>query len=282
MSKKQKFRIVEWKNEFCLLRFRTPQPAGDKLDFRFLLRYREPITPGKRTIRGKVPDYANGGKQYGQTGMQHGESFNEVKADWVLIASAHADVLKAQPFQLVYEEGGKAKHYVPDRLLAWGDEMWAIDVKDDRERRLLKKLSPKEEEERKAKHEREKKRFAKIGEPLATHRIHFLLWARSAICEEPRFRNARDILDYQCCEVPPLERERIRRLFAEYTNIRLRNLTDDDVCNVLSLVVSGLLHLDWWQHELSEDTVVSVSPIGRQEWPNDRSAAAQLRARGHL
>jgi hypothetical protein len=284
MRKKQDLRIVEWRNASCVLRFKTSQPLGEELDFRFLLRFREPITRSRRTVRGKVPDYRNGDKEYGGTGMQHGESFNETKALWVLVASAHADVLKVQPFQLVfvYEDDGKLDHYTPDILIVWGDEMWAIDVKDDRERKLLKKLSPKEEQKRKAKREREKKRFAKIGELLATHRIHFLLWSRSAICEEPRFRIAQDVLEYQSCQVSPLDRERIRQIFAEHKTLRLRNFNDEDICRVLSLVVSGMLHIDWWQHQLSGDTLVSVSPFGRQEWPNDRSAAAQQRARRKL
>ncbi len=284
MRKKQDFRIVEWRNAYCVLRFKTSQPAGEELDFRFLLRFREAITRGKHTVRGKAPDYRNGGREYGTTGMQHGESFNETKALWVLVPSAHADVLKVQLFQLVfiYRDDGKVSHYTPDILIVWGDEMWAVDVKDDREHKFSKKFSPKEEEERRAKREAEKKKFRKIAELLATHRIHFLLWSRSAICEEPRFRIAQDVLEYQCCKVSPFDRERIRRIFAEDKVIRLRALSDEDVCSVLSLVISGMLHIDWWQPQLSGDTLVSVSPIGRQEWPNDRSAAAQERARGKL
>jgi hypothetical protein len=257
MSKSQKFRMVEWSNDFCVLRFKTSQPAGEELEFRYLLPFRKPITRSKRAVRGKVPDYSN-------EGMQHSESFNEVKALWVLVASAHADVLKVQPFQLVYKNGGKVVHYVPDILLAWGREMWAVEIREDWKADLPEEAT----------------RFAAIGELLETQGIHFLVWVKSAICEQPRLRIAFDLLEYQSCEVPQLERERIRRVFTEQITIRLRNLTDEDTCRVLSLVVSGLLYIDWWQHQLSMDTVVSVSPIGRQEWPNDRSADAQRRARG--
>jgi hypothetical protein len=196
--------------------------------------------------------------------MQHGESFNEVKALWVLIASAHADVLKVQPFQLLYSDGGKLVHYVPDILLAWDREIWAVEVREDSKADLPG----------------EKNRSARIGQLLNTHGIQFLVWVKSAICEQPRLRLAFDLLEYQSCAVPPLERERIRRMFSEQLAVRLRNLTNEDTCSVLSLVISGMLHIDWWQKHLSMDTIVSPSPIGRQEWPNDRSADARRRARG--
>lgn len=253
--KPQKCRVVEWKNEFCAIRFRTTAPPGEPLDFADLLRFREPITRSKRTVRGKVPDYAH-------RCMQHGESHNEVRALQVLVASAHADVLKVQPLQLVYGQEGKTVHYVPDILLVWDHEIWAIDVKEDSQ------VTPAAEEQ-----------FATVEKLFAKHDVHFLVWPKSAICGEPRFSNAQDLLDYQCCVVSPSDRERIRRTFAEQNNIRLRNLTNVDLCNVLSLVVSGMLFINWWQR-LSEDSIVSVAPFGRQEWPNDRSAAARFRARG--
>jgi hypothetical protein len=82
-------RFVEWKKQFCVIKFKTAQPGGEPLDLRRLLRSREPISRSKRTTRGKVPDLIH-------DCMHHCESHNEVKAVRILVASAHVEVLKVQ------------------------------------------------------------------------------------------------------------------------------------------------------------------------------------------
>lgn len=244
---KSTFRYVEWSNSYCAIRFKTCQSTEDPFDLRYILRSREPITRSKPTFRGKVPDFAH-------HCSQHGESRNEVNANVVLVAVAHADVLKMQPFVLIYHHEGKKRRYFPDALLAWGDELWAVEVKQDE----------------KAKDPLVKARYQVITDLLATHRINFLLWTKSEICSEPRLSTARSIIRYQKCAVSPMQRERIRTLFLADPVIALGNLDDDDIRSVLRLVVEGKLHIDW-STKLSRMSWVSVSPIGDQMWPAVRN-----------
>jgi hypothetical protein len=122
---KRRFRLVDLVNSACTLRFKTTQPKGEPLDFRYILHARKPITRSKRTIRGKVPDEAH-------HCMHHCESHNEIKAAVILVAVSHADVIQMQPFELIYQQDGKKCRYFPDALLAWGNELWVVEVKDDR------------------------------------------------------------------------------------------------------------------------------------------------------
>lgn len=240
---KSTFRYVEWSNAACTIRFKTAQPAEEPFDLRQILRAREPITRSKLTIRGKVPDKTHGC-------MHHCESHNEIKAAVILVAAAHADVLKMQPFELIYHNDGKKCRYFPDALLAWGNELWVVEVKDDK----------------KADDPREKARYQVVADLLATHRIRFHLWKRSEICSEPRLSTARSILRYQNCPVSPMQREQIRARFSENPVISLGSLTDDEIRLVLRFVVEGTLHIDW-SSRLSRMSWVSVSPIGEQIWP---------------
>jgi hypothetical protein len=121
----RKIRIVEWRNSFCTIRFKTYQPAGETLNLRFLCRYRKPITRSKRTIRGKVSDERH-------NTMQHGESWNETKALQILVNTAHPDIIHVQPFELRYKFDGKLRRYTPDVLLIWGDEFWVVEIKEDK------------------------------------------------------------------------------------------------------------------------------------------------------
>jgi hypothetical protein len=109
-------------------------------------------------------------------------------------------------------------------------------------------------------------RYDVIADLLATHRINFHLWRKSAICSEPRLSTARSILRYQNCPISPLHRERIRTMFAADPVISLGDLDDNDIRSVLRMVVEGRLHIDW-ASRLSRMSWVSVSPIGEQMWP---------------
>ena len=193
--------------------------------------------------------------------MQHGESWNEAKALPVLINTAHPDILKVQPFQLKYNIDGKARRYTPDVLLVWSDDMWVVEIKEDERAELSV----------------EKARFAEIERALASHRMNFLVWKKSVICAEPRLHNAFRIMRYQRCPVPAFDRERLRLQFEERPQIALGSLSDDDIRYVLYLVIDGTLHLDWWSR-LSPGSIISTTPIGRQEWPNSRSQSNRFSA----
>lgn len=241
--KKLKYRFVEWRTPSGTIRFKTAQAANEPFDLMSILRAREPITRSKMTVRGKVPDEAH-------HCMQHCESHNELKAAVILVATAHCDLLKMQPFELFYKHSGKTSRYFPDALVGWGNDLWAVEVKEDRN----------------AEDKKNKERYALIGECLATHRIRFHLWRKSEICSEPRLSNARSILRYQKCKLPPFQRERIRNIFAVNPVLPLGSLADDDIRSVLRLIVEGKLHIDW-SSRLSRNSWVSVSPIGEQMWP---------------
>jgi hypothetical protein len=230
-------RFVEWKNQFCVIKFKTAQPGGEPLDLRSLLRSREPITRSKMTIRGKVPDEAH-------HCMHHCESHKEIKAPVILVAAAHAEVIQMQPFELIYQQEGKKCRYFTDALLAWGNELWAVEVKDDR----------------KANDPRVIARYEVIKNLLATHRIHFYFWKKSDICSEPRLSTARSILRYQKCPISPLEG--IRTMFAAQPVVEIGGLDDDDIRCVLRLVVEGMLHIDW------------TSRLSRTLWVNTNARPA--------
>jgi hypothetical protein len=188
--------------------------------------------------------------------MHHGEGFNEPKALIVLVASAHADILKVQPLELVYEFEGQTLRYYPDFLIIWGDEIWIVEVKPDKYA------------------EKNKARFEHITKLLATHRMNFFLWKKSAITAQPRYENARLVIRYQLCKISVADRERIRLMFAQSPEILLRTLGDDDGRSAMKLLIEGMLHVDWWS-TLSRDSILSVWPIGRQEWPNERTGGAE-------
>jgi hypothetical protein len=185
-----RLRTVELSNDYCTLRFKTDQPMGEPIDFSQLHPCRTVITRSKRTFRGKAPDQRN-------DRMQQGESRNEVRALPVLVASAHADVLRVQPFELIYEDGAKPSRYFPDILLAWSNEIWIVEIKPDQKADRADEIA----------------RFARIEQLFATHRMHFRVWKKSSICAEPRFSNCRKVLRYQRSEFSPFDRERLRRLF---------------------------------------------------------------------
>lgn len=234
-------RFVEWTNDFCTLRFKTPQPEGEALDLRLIERIRQPITRSKRTFRAKVPDA-------GHASRQHCESLNEMKAVIVLIVCAHADILKMQPFRMTYNLNGKIRRYTPDVLLVWGEELWAIEIKEDE------------------KAEREKAEFELIGSLLATHRIHFKLWKKSEFCIEPRLATARFLIRYQKCPVSAIDKERLRIRFAETPAVAIGELDDNDIRSILRLVIHGQFFVDW-SSSLNRMSWVSASPIGEQLWP---------------
>lgn len=240
---KSRPRIVEWNNDVCTLRFKTSQPEGEPLDLRQIERIREPVTRSKRTFRAKVPDAR-------QDCSQHCESLNEMKAVIVLIVCAHADVLKMQPFQMIYKDGGKPHRYTPDVLLVWGNDLWAIEIKEDK----------------KADIPEEKARFELIASLLAAHRINFKLWKKSEFCVEPRLATSRFLIRYQKCPVSPNVKEQLRHKFAETPVIALGELGDNDIRSVLRLIIEGLFHIDW-SSKLTRFSWVSVSPIGEQSWP---------------
>jgi len=236
-------RFVEWKNDYCCLRFKTSQPAGEPLDLHRIERVREPITRSKLTVRGKVPNAAHGS-------MQHCESHNEVKAMILLTACAHASTLKMQPFEMSYRLNGKIRRYFPDVLLIWGCELWVIEVKEDQ----------------KAEDPTEKARFDLIASLLATHSIRFKLWKKSEICAEPRLSTARSLIRYQKCRVSAFEKERIRNKFSKTPVIALGELDDNTIRSVLHLVIQGQFFIDW-STDLNRKSWVSISPIGQQSWP---------------
>jgi hypothetical protein len=182
--------------------------------------------------------------------MHHCESHNELKAAVILVSAAHADVIKMQPFELIYHDDGKKCRYFPDSLLVWGNELWAVEIKDDK----------------KAEDPQVRARYDLMADLLATHRINFCLWKKSEICSEPQLSNARSILRYQKCPVSPMQQERIRTMFVADPVIPLGKFDDDDIRSVLRLVVEGKLHIDWTTN-LSRSSWVSISPIGEQIWP---------------
>lgn len=247
--RKQRHRFVEWKNSSCVLRFKTAQPTGEPLNLNLIERIREPISRSKMTVRGKVPGAEPGN-------MRHCESHNEVRAVVVLNACAHADILKMQPFEMSYEFEGKKRKYYPDVLLAWGSELCAVEIKEDK----------------KAEEAAEKARFQAIEQHLRLFGIHFRVWKKSEFFAEPRFSTSRSIIRYQRCPVTPFDRELLRNKFAENPVIGLGELDDNDIRTALSLVINGELFIDW-ESKLTKMSWVSISPIGEQLWPANHTVA---------
>jgi hypothetical protein len=225
----------------------------EPVDFNKLMRVREPVSRSKAGVQGKVADVLCGRSR-------HAESQNELRAFRIFAATARADAWQEQPFFLEYRHDGKKHRYTPDVLVAWGLYQEVVEIKDDRDAEL-----PENQE-----------RFRLIRELLSEHGYYFRLWKRSEICAEPRLTNASLILRYRCVEIPAVEHEKIRRAFSstpESTLGSFRQTPRMTIQSVLRLVLSGTLHIDWWE-PLGLDSRVSIVPIGRQVWPSPPRVSA--------
>lgn len=217
-----------------------------------LRRVREPVSRSKAGIQGKVADVISGRSR-------HAESQNEIKAWQILLATARADSWQEQPFTLEYHDGGAKHRYTPDALVARGSDRVVVEIKEDKD----------------AETPEARARFGIIRDRLAHHGYQFRLWRSSEIRAEPRLANVGLILRYRCVAVSPHERAVI--LQAAASEIKLGSLcasTGAPVQNVLRLVLDGSLHIDWWV-PLVLSSMISVNPIGRQEWPAPSAAAVE-------
>jgi hypothetical protein len=208
-------------------------------------RVREPVSRSKSGIQGKVADVASGRSR-------RAESQNELRAFQVLIATARTNAWQEQPFFLEYQHEGKKHRYTPDALVAWGNHLEAVEIKEDSE----------------AESQENQTRFALIRDLLAEHGLRFRVWRKSEISAEPRLANAALVLRYRSVLVPAPEQERLRRLFsaAPQLSLRLCCETPRTLQCALRLVLDGKLHIDWWE-PLNLESRIGTSPIGRQVWP---------------
>ncbi len=213
-----------------------------------LTRVRKAVSRSKAGVQAKVAHIAAGKSL-------HAESLNELAAFRVILACANADFCQEQPCVLEYCFGGKSHRYTPDILLAWGTHFELVEIKDDAEAALPEK----------------QERFAAIKEALAEHGYAFRVWRRSEIIAEPRMSNVTLVLRYRKVEPSDLERERIRRVLQIGSNSiltinSLREISGVSLQSILSHVLQGTLHIDWWER-LTLTSRISEFPIGQQLWP---------------
>jgi hypothetical protein len=222
-------------------------------DMSQLRRVREPVSRSKAGIQGKVADVIG-------ARSRHAESQNEIKAWQILTATARADSWQEQPFTLEYHDSGAKHRYTPDALVVRGSDRVVVEVKEDKDAETTEARA----------------RFSVISEHLAGHGYQFCVWKSSEIRAEPRLANVGLILRYRCVAVSPNERSVILRAAASETELSsLCASTGAPVQNVLRLVLDGSLHIDWWT-PVRLSSMISVSPIGRQEWPAPSAAAVKL------
>ena len=218
-----------------------------------LRRVREPVSRSKAGIQGKVADVIGGRSR-------HAESQNEIKAWQILTATARADSWQEQPFTLEYHDGGAKQRYTPDALVVRGSDRVVVEIKEDKD----------------AETPEERARFSVISERLSGHGYRFRLWKSSEIRAQPRLANVGLILRYRCVAVSPNEKAVI--LQAAASEIELGSLcasTGAPVQNLLRLVLDGSLHINWWK-PLGLSSMISINPIGRQEWPAPSAPAVNL------
>mgnify|MGYP004702106349 CR=1 FL=1 len=218
-----------------------------------LRRVREPVSRSKAGIQGKVADVISGRSR-------HAESQNEIKAWQILTATARADSWQEQPFTLEYHDGGAKHRYTPDALVVRGSDRMVVEIKEDKD----------------AEAPEARARFGIIRDRLAGYGYQFRLWKSSEIRAEPRLANVGLILSYRCVAVSPHEKAII--LGTAASEIDLGSLcasTGAPVQSVLRLVLSGSLHIDWWA-PVGLSSMISVTPIGRQEWPAPSDPAVSL------
>jgi hypothetical protein len=213
-----------------------------------LVRVRKAVSRSRAGVQAKVAHIAAGKSL-------HAESLNELAAFRIIIACARADLVQEQPCVLEYRLAGKSHRYTPDILLSWGTHIELAEIKDDAEADL-----PENQE-----------RFAAIEEALAEHGYGFQVWRRSEIIAEPRMSNVTLVLRYRTVESSDLERERIRRALqmdshSSLTIASLSKISDTSLQSMLSLVLDGTLHIDWWER-LTPTSRISRFPIGQQIWP---------------
>lgn len=233
-----------------------PAGADSTPQLNQLQRIREPVKRSKAGIQGKIADVVHGRSR-------HAESQNELKAFQVLMATARADSWQEQPFTLEYRHAGAKHRYTPDALVVWGAYRVVVEVKEDKD----------------AESPEAQARFSVIKEQLADHGYHFRLWKSSEIRAEPRLANANLILRYRCLAVPPRDKESLLRAFVSGAEIQLRSLceaTKVPAQRVLRLVMEGAVHIDWWE-PVCLSSMVSITPIGRQEWPAPLAFAQPIR-----
>lgn len=227
------------------LRFAIASPTPESTR---LTRVREAVSGSKAGVQAKVAHIA-------AEKSLHAESLNELAAFRIIIACSRADFCQEQPCVLEYCFAGKSHRYTPDVLLAWGTHYELAEIKDDAEAAL-----PENQE-----------RFAAIKEALAEHGYAFRVWRRSEIIAEPRMSNVTLVLRYRTVKPSDLERERIRRVLQMDSNSSLtigslREIPGISLQSMLSLVLDGTLHIDWWER-LTLTSRISGFPIGLQVWP---------------
>lgn len=220
--------------------FRVPSDCIDcPLDLRSILPARQ------IAMRGKVADTE-------RNTSQHGEGKVEFFGLRVLVAMAHYEYLKFQPLLLKFKNGGKPGKYWADALIVRGNRKMVVEFKVNRQA------------------EKKKEYFQLIRALLAEHGFQFTLWRESQIMRNPRLHHVGKILSYRRVEVPDIERERVRRAFADASQMTIKQLSTISRTSpqaICHLVFEGMLHIDWWADSLDLTSLVSTVPIGEQVWP---------------
>jgi hypothetical protein len=209
-------------------------------------RVREPVSRSKSGVQGKIADVFHGRSR-------HAESQNELRGFRVLLATARADHWQEQPFRLEYRHDGAKHHYTPDILVRWGTHQEVVEIKDDTEADLPEA----------------REGFALIQKLLEEHGYYFRVWRKSEICAEPRLANVGLLLRYRCAVVSPIEREKMRQVFASTPEWCLRTFCEAQgiaVQSVLRMVLDGTLYINWWR-PLTLDSDISSVSIGPKVWP---------------
>jgi hypothetical protein len=173
------------------LTFSNSQESTEPLCLNRLRRVREPVSRSKAGVQAKVADVFGGRSR-------HAESLTELQAFRIVLATAQADAWQEQPCILEYHFGERRQRYTPDLLVVWGARREVVEIKADAEANLPENQA----------------RFALIRELLIDHGYSFRLWKKSEIFAEPRLSNVSLVLRYRSVAVSEVERERVRRAFA--------------------------------------------------------------------
>jgi hypothetical protein len=221
-----------------------------KLNLGEILPVRRPITPSKRTGRGKVADVRH-------ECTLKAESINEFYALRLIVAVALHDKCVVQPFVLKFKVNGRFRRYIPDFLLLRGADRIVVEVKPDKQ---VAKPSI-------------RAYFRLIQALLTEHGYKFVLWLRSAIIQEPRLNNVALMLKYRRTPVSESECEFVRSAIDHATSMTFAELSVRSGVRIQALrrlVLEGQLFVDWFV-PFGVDQVVSKVPIGNQVWPSPQA-----------
>lgn len=187
-------------------------------------RTRRVVSRSNHRVTGKYPSWKRKCMVHWESQIEH-DAFRRLDADSSVIT------YEEQPAKIIYEVGDKTLTHYPDILVTWTTSRGFLEVKTDKDAD-----SPEIRE-----------RTAIMVSLLLQAGFSYRVWRESEIRTQPALVNDTQLLTLGRKPVPLVERERIRRLFAETPVIPweiLSKIGIDGAAHAARMVIEGMLIID--------------------------------------